>query len=61
MFDVEYGIAHHAMQGNGPHFLAMSKSIGFSRVAAGPWGIFLSYDGDGPSKHVFVQRRRIPV
>ena len=28
----------------------------FSRVAAGTWGIFWSYSGDGPSKLVFVQR-----
>ena len=32
------------------------KSHGFSRVAAGTWGVFSSYGGDGPSTLVFVQR-----
>ena len=30
----------------------------FSRVVAGTCGIFSSYDGDGPSKLVFVQPRQ---
>ena len=29
----------------GPHLVARGKSHGFSRVAAGTWGIFSSYDG----------------
>ena len=45
-------------RGIGPHLAARGKSHGFSRVAAGTWGIFSSYDGDGPSTHVFVQRRQ---
>ena len=38
----------HCMQcsGIGPHFMAMRKFHGFSRVAAGTSDIFSSYDGD---------------
>ena len=36
------------------HFVAMGKSHGFSRVAAGTWGIFSSYDRDAHSKREFV-------
>ena len=32
------------------------KSHGFSRIAAGTWGIISSYGRDDPSKLVFVQR-----
>ena len=44
------------MQSRGivPHLVAGEKSHGFSRVAAGTWGIFSSYDGDAHSKRVFV-------
>ena len=52
MFDWEHGIARHLMQRN----WASVKSHGFSRVAAGTWGIFASYGGDGQSKLEFVQR-----
>ena len=45
-------------RGIGPLLAARGKSHGFSRVAAGTWGIFSSYHGDGPSTHVFVQRRQ---
>ena len=38
----------------GPHLVAREESHGFSRVAAGPWGIFSSYDGDAHSKLEFV-------
>ena len=38
-----------------PHLLVRGKSHGFSGVAAGTWGIFSSYGGDGPSKLEFVQ------
>ena len=34
--------------------VARGKSHGFSRVAAGTWGIFSSYDGDAHSKREFV-------
>ena len=39
---------------NGPHLVASGKSHGFSRVAAGTWGIFSSYDGDARNKLEFV-------
>ena len=38
----------------GPHLVAMGTSHGFSRVAAGTWGIFSSYDVDAHSKREFV-------
>ena len=40
--------------GVGPHLMARGKSHGFSRVAAGPCGIFYSCDGDAHSKREFV-------
>ena len=40
--------------GIAPHCGARKKSHGFSRVAAGTWGIFSSYDGDAHSKREFV-------
>ena len=39
-----------------PHLLARCMCHGISRVAAGTWGIFSSYSGDGYSKFHFVQR-----
>ena len=36
------------------HLMARGKSQGFSRVAAGTWVIFSSYDGDAHSKREFV-------
>ena len=54
MFDWKNAIALHAMQGNHPHLVARGKSHWFSRVAAGTWGIFSSYDGDAHSKWEFV-------
>ena len=41
-------------RGIGPHLVVSGKSHGFSRVAAGTWGIFSSYDGDAHSKREFV-------
>ena len=41
-------------RGIGPHLVARGKSHGFSRVAAGTWGISSSYDGDAHFKPVFV-------
>ena len=38
----------------GPHLLPRGMSHGISRVAAGTWGIFSSYSGDGHSKLHFV-------
>ena len=63
MFDWENAIALHAMQGNGPHLVARGKSHGFSRVAAGTWGIFSSYDGDAhyvPCNPYHLGMRMIP-
>ena len=54
MFDWENAIALHAVQGFGPHLVARGKSHVFSRVAAGTWGIFSSYDRDAHSKREFV-------
>ena len=61
MIDLENTIALHAMQGIGPHLEARGKSHGFSRVAAGTWGIFSSYDGDAHSKWEFVSEVRTLV
>ena len=56
MFNWEYDIALHEMQGN----QASSPSVGYvsliSRVATGTWGIFTSYSGDGHSKLHCVPR-----
>ena len=41
-----------------PHLPARDMCHGISRVAAGIWGIFSSYSGDGHSKFHFVQRRQ---
>ena len=54
MFDCENAIALHAMQGNRAASRGEGKSHGFSRVAAGTWGTFSSYDGDAHSKREFV-------
>ena len=45
-------------KGIGPHLVARVKSHGFSRVAAGTWSIFTSYDGDDTSKLVFGQQHQ---
>ena len=54
VFNWEKAIALDTMQGIGPHHAWSGKSHGFSRVAAGTWGIFSSYDGDAHSKREFV-------
>ena len=41
-------------RGLGPHLVVRGKSHGFSRVAAGTWGIFSSYSRDVHSKREFV-------
>ena len=48
-------------RGMGPHLVAKAKSHGVSRVAAGTWGIFSSYDGDAHSKREFVSEVRTLV
>ena len=55
MFDWENAIDLDTMQGNRPHLAARGKFHGFSRVAAGTWGIFTSYGEDIHSKLEFVQ------
>ena len=42
-------------RGIGPHLAALGKSLGFSRLAAGNWGIFSNYGGDVHLKLQFVQ------
>ena len=56
MFDWEYGIALHAMQGNRASFPREGVSHTISLVASGTWGIFASYSGEGHLKLHFVQR-----
>ena len=56
VFDWENGIALHAMQGNRASFPESGMSHTISRVAAGTWGIFASYRGDGHLKILFVQQ-----
>ena len=41
-------------RGIGPHLEAREKTHGVSRVAAGTWVIFSTYDGDAHSKREFV-------
>ena len=41
-------------RGIGPHLVENGKSHGFSRISAGTWGIFSSYDGDALSKREFL-------
>ena len=58
MFDWEHGIALHPMRGFTPHLQPRGMYHGISGVAAGTWGIFTSYSGEGHSKLHFVQRRQ---
>ena len=53
MFDWENAIALHAMQGNRASSHGEGEVSWVSRVAAGTWGIFSSYDGDAHSKREF--------
>ena len=58
IFDWEYGIALHAMQGNRDSFPSEGDvSYDFSSCVRN-WGIFASYSGDGHSKFHFVQKRQ---
>ena len=41
-------------RGIGSHVVARGKSHRFSRVAAGTWGTFSSYNGGAHSKREFV-------
>ena len=51
----EKAIALHATQQNPDSTRSVRKVSGFSRVAAGTWGIFSSYGGDVHLKLQFVQ------
>ena len=51
LFEWENAIALDTI---GPHLAARGKSHGFSRVAAGTWGTFSSYNGDAHSKRELV-------
>ena len=44
-----------------PHLPLRGMSHGISRVAAGTWGIFSNYSGDGHSKLHFLQKVRTAV
>ena len=56
MFNWKYDIALHEMQGNQASSYSEGMCHGISPVAAGTWGIFSSFSGDGHSKLHFVQR-----
>ena len=56
VFNGEYDIALHLKQGIRAPSPLRGMSHGISRVAAGTWGIFSSYSGDGNSKLHLVQR-----
>ena len=44
----------------GPHLAGQGKSHGFSRVAAGTWGIFSSYSGGVHSNSsLFIEVRNL--
>ena len=61
MFDSENAIALDTMQGNRPHLAGRGKSHGFSRVAAGTWGIFhLRQKTQSPS-HIPISEGRLPL
>ena len=61
MFDWENAIALHAMQGNRASSRGVGEVSWVSRVAAGTWGIFSSYDRDAHSKREFVSEVRTLV
>ena len=54
MFDWDNAIALHVIQGNRASYRGEGEAHGFSRVTAGTWGIFSSYDGDARNKREFV-------
>ena len=56
MFDVDHGITMHAMHENQASSLPQEKSHVLCRVAVGTCGILQSYNGDCPSKPVFIQQ-----
>ena len=55
MYDWEHGIALHTIQGNRASSWGEGEASWVFSIAAGTWGIFSSYGGDGHSKLEFVQ------
>ena len=59
VFDWENAIALR-LQGNRPHLAGRGKSHGFSRVAAGTWGIFSSYSRNSiRNSSLFIEVRNL--
>ena len=59
MFDGKPDLLSMQRRRIGPHMVARGKSKGFSCIAAGTWGMFSIYGGDGPSIIMLVQRRQV--
>ena len=59
VFDLEYGIALHQVQGIQASLRPRGMSHGISRVGAGTWSIFSSYSGVRHSKLHFVQHSQV--
>ena len=55
VYDWEHGIALHTIQGNRASSWGEGEASWVFSIAAGTWGIFSSYGGDGHSKLKFVQ------
>ena len=60
MFDWEYGITLHSMQGNRASSPGDGNVLWDASSCAGTWGIFSSYSWDGHLKLHFVQRSQDP-
>ena len=60
MFDWEYGIALHAMQGNRASFPSKGDVSYIFSSCSKTCGIYANYSGDGHSKLHFVQRSQDP-
>ena len=61
VFDWEHRILLHAMQGNQASSCIELEVSWVFRIAAGTWGIFSSYGGDGHLKLSFFSEVRTPV
>ena len=61
LFDWEQGIVMHECRGIGPHLSASGKCDGFSRVAAGSWGMFSSYGGEFIKNFCLFSDVRTPI
>ena len=56
VFDWDTGLLCMQCRGIEPHVQTRGMAHMISRVAAGTWGIFVSYSGDGHFKLHYVQR-----